>query len=271
MFAGVDVGATLTKVYWQSLGRPRYASTANHSFDFILEALQAQGITKLHMTGVGRAKDVPGFVTKRMPGDPLLNEVVLQAQGARLLIPQDPAGSNQFLLASVGTGTSYALVLPKGMGPPLMGNPLGGGTILGVAWIMGVRDPKDIDALAAAGQPQDIRMKDRLLELYGDIRDEFILSYFGGFVGKEVSKEDVLATVVNLVAVSLIRESIVVAEKGFGDACQTLVCIGSTVNQFSTLRRYLEMYGLMLGKQVVFPDKGEYAAAIGAYLSEDME
>lgn len=113
--AGVDAGSSLTKVAFKNDdGNWIFLSTADHNPAAIARELANRGITKLNVCGINKLHPAfQNFKINRLPGDPIDNEIKIQANGAREMLRDGGYDTKKFLLVSIGTGTSYTFVQKK--------------------------------------------------------------------------------------------------------------------------------------------------------------
>ena len=257
MKAGIDFGNSLVKVYRQKDGQDLGISTADIGVKELAQNLADDGVTTLVSVGIGPRDGFQRFTIIEPEGDPLVAEVTLQAKGVRRL-PDAGVLPERFLLASVGTGTSYTEVDGENVVPANhIGNPMGGGFIAGMSRLFMMGEPEAVGRLAEAGTPPDTLMKHRLPALDGTPIGEFVISHFNR---ADVSMEeaDFAAGLIHCVAVSIVRDLMV-------KECTDIVFIGTTVKTYSSVRAYLQRYLAMIGKNAHFPDWGQFAGAVGAY------
>jgi pantothenate kinase len=288
MKAGIDFGTTLTKVAWRNAdGTYGFHSTATEDDEgfectpqeLLVANLQREGVTRLRATGIGE-RWLKGFAVEEASGDPIEDEIQLQAEGVKPLLKacsgmtcvSPPPGS--FLLVSVGTGVSYTRVVGAAATRFPYGNAIGGGFIAGLVRLLRLDYSYgigEIDRLCAGKEPSDLLVRDVLVATRGTPMGEFVVAHFGkvsegrpGFSEEKGEIGEWIASVLNCVAVSVIRDVMMMGLSDAHRAPGPLVIIGSTVTTFPALRRYLSRYAAMLGIDILFPDNGEFAAAVGA-------
>ncbi|MEY4744933.1 MAG: hypothetical protein RL272_878 [Candidatus Parcubacteria bacterium] len=263
MKAGIDCGTTLVKAAWFKGEELQLASLPPESFDVAAARMRADGVDSARVTGVGpRPAGLPAI--READGDPIADEIALQAGGVRWLLERGGRPSGEFLLVSIGTGTSYAFVTRDGVERFPLGNAIGGGFIAGLARLLGVGDIRDVGALAMDSEPFDILVKDAMPSAAGTPQGEFVVAHFA----KARDADDgtalcrACASLLQTVAVTVVRDLMLfgMQRKMPKDA----VIIGTTVAAFAPLRRMLESYVPLTGMDPHFPKLGEFAAAIGA-------
>ena len=114
MKAGVDFGTSNVKAVWMGRGEQVFLSTADTSLDFIVQQMKADGVRKICAAGISYsayAQSFRGFEVQVKKDNPIENEVMLQAQGTSMLLERDGKRISEFFLISIGTGTSYAIVI----------------------------------------------------------------------------------------------------------------------------------------------------------------
>lgn len=270
MKAGIDCGTSRIKAVWRKAdGAYAYVSSSDPAE--VAGALSANGVTRLRATGIG-GRIPAGFAVSGPSGDPIADEIALQACGASKMFGWDlPADG--FLLVSVGTGTSYTMVAREGEPRRFpLGNSIGGGFIAGLALLHGL-DVEEVGPLAEKGTPLDLLVKHLVPAKDGTFEGELVVSNFGAVADPERmghafsheggTIEDVCATIVHCAAVAVIRDALILGMiPGF--AADDVVFIGTPVAKLSSLRSHLARYAAALGKRAHFPENGEYAAALGA-------
>lgn len=270
MKAGIDLGTSGVKLAWQAENASYRFSTCGH--EELEERLADLGVMRLRYTGIGGAMP-PGYPASGPPDDPIADEIALQADGAKRLFGWQDGPQGDFLLVSVGTGTSYTLVPASGEPRRFpIGNAIGGGFIAGLA-AMQVLDVSEVEGHASRGAPLDLLVKDLVPAASGTLQGEFVVSHFGKigvprFTPEELADgadplDDLCATIVHCAAVTVIRDVLVLGMVP-GFAADDVVFIGTPVAKLASLRGHVARYASALGKRAWFPEKGEYAAALGA-------
>ncbi|HTK05478.1 MAG TPA: hypothetical protein VL500_07870 [Candidatus Eisenbacteria bacterium] len=275
MKAGIDLGTTAVKIAWRNEDASHGFLSLDHDDD-IAGRLAGMGITKLRSTGIG-GRPPAGFDASGPSGDPIEDEIAVQADGVRRLFGLQDGPRGDFLLVSIGTGTSYTLVPKEGTPRRFpIGNAIGGGFIAGVA-AMQMIDITEIEESAKKGSHLDLLVKDLLPSKAGTLEGEFVVSHFGKlgdprFVPERLDREsdpvdDHCATIVHCAAVTVIRDALILGMiPGF--AADDIVFIGTPVAKLTALRGHLERFAAMLGRRAHFPERGEYAAALGALYAD---
>lgn len=268
MKAGIDFGTSLVKAVWMHGEGYKFVSTADGPLDEIVQQMKNDQVRELHIAGIGYSKDsyeqFGEFELRVKEGDPIENEVMLQSGGAKRLLEIEGYPLPQFLLVSMGTGTSYTLVTKEKATKFPLGNSLSGGLIQGLGKVLGAANYEEIARLAACGTPLDLLIKDMIPEKAGTFEGELVVANFAkGSVDSE--KKDAYATIMSLVAVATIRDVMLVGMMPNFQVPEEVVFIGSTISRTPTLKNLLEMYSTMIGKKPYFPVHGEFSLAMGAY------
>ena len=269
MKAGIDFGSSLVKAAWMDHGQFKFDSTADVKLDDIVRHLSDDGINQVNIAGIGYSdayKDYfKDFEIRTPKGDAITQEKKLQVKGAKELMIDQSYYIDNFILVSVGTGTSYSLKFWGFTIPVPLGNSLGGGFIAGVGRHLGIEDYSQMSRIASKGTPLNIYVKDKLPSLEGTIVGEYVVSHFAK-ADKDSRREDILATAVDIVGATTFKDLAVLSHSSrFFKWTKDVVYIGSTISGFSSLRGSLDKYSRMLGKTAHFPKNGEFALAIGAY------
>lgn len=264
--AGMDKGCSLTKFYWVANGISRYASTADRSVSDILGDLRQCGITEISSTGIGRCPALPQGMIHTPAGRSIDDELIIQARGMRRLCDISGVGADELICVSVGSGTSYTVLRGDKVLPMKPGNALGGATISGLAHCFGFSDFDQVNRLAALGKSLDLLVKDQLPETDGSPLGEFVVAHFAKALETErPSMPDILTTVINVVAISVVRDLILFEAIVEGALPSTVVYGGTAVARLGTLWQRLEQYTRFVGKTPYRVGRAEYAGAVGAY------
>jgi len=266
MKAGVDIGSSLVKAVWIKEEGYKLFSTADTPLEEIAQELKEDGIKRINVVGIGSHADYfKDFDIKTTEGDKIENEVRLQARGVKKML-ENPDIS--FLLVSIGTGTSYTLVKGEKVIRFPLGNSISGGYINGLGKVLGMQDYNELVKLSAASMPLDLCVKDMIPEKAGTFEGELIIANFGkGTADSE--KGRAYASVVSSVAVTSIRDIMLMNMMPAFQPPKDIVYIGSTVSRTPLLKNLLNQYSIMIGKNPHFPKNGEFALAMGAYHMEE--
>jgi pantothenate kinase len=280
--AGVDLGSTLIKFAWEETGSNgktiiRFATTANKGIKSIIKRLVNAGVTTLFATGINKWKE---FVLKpltamRLGGDPIENEIRIQAHGARKLLKMTGKSEiKEFLLVSIGTGVSYTTVGPNQIKRFPFGNGIGGGFVSGILALAGISPKILADPGAIIGAKSlDLQVKNLIVETKGTFTGELIIAHFGRAMGLGNS-EDIIKSALNCVATNIVRD--ILKQDMMTEEFRPprhIVFIGSTVARCVLLENMLEKYFSALSKNMpnwnhiaIFPPHADFAGALGALL-----
>lgn len=272
MKVGIDFGSSLVKAVWVEQGFYQYVSTADCSLQKLAYQMAQADVTQVNVAGIGyslkRVQDFTSYGMKVKPfeGDPIQNEIQLQAQGARQLLASTKYQGKEFLLVSIGTGTSLTVVGENTVAKLPLGSPFGGGFIHGLGNIFGAQSYAELAAEASKGTSLDLCVKDMISEKAGSFEGELIVAHFGK-AKNDAKKEDIYATIISTVAAATIKDILGYSINPAFPIPGDIVYIGSTVSRTPLLREFLQSYSLMIGKTPHFPKYGEFALARGAYES----
>lgn len=278
---GIDCGQTLIKCVWTNAAGERqhetfpYARFASEMATIpFLEKRIDNGVTTVRIVGLGWLGIPTSQLQSRFSGlefiraaplDRIADEKRVQARGVRELVKEQNLGVDDFLVVSVGSGTSYTLVNGDHLEPMSMGNPIGGGYILGHAGFN--RLSLEYFETNSQGIPLDSRMFEAIPELVNSPEGQYVLAHFAKCDANS-RPQDYAATLMHHVAVAVIRD-IMNLEKQGGYQFKNIVFVGTPVNRFPMLRGFLETYAQFLGKTSFVPSNGQYAGALGAMLDHN--
>ena len=274
MKAGIDFGSSLVKAAWIRDGQFRFASTANVKLEELTRQLSDEGIKQINLAGIGYSNAHSNyfreFELRKAKGDAIKLEKKLQVEGIQKLMRDQGENITNFILVSIGTGTSYALRLYGFAIPVPLGNSLGGGFLGGIGRHLGINDYGDMSRIASEGTPLNVYVKDKLPDLNGTVIGEYVVAHLSK-AENDSKREDVLATAVDIVSVTTIKDLALLSHSSrLFKWTKDIVYIGSTVSGFPSLRKSLEKYSSgMLSKRTHFPHNGEFSLAIGAYYMQE--
>jgi hypothetical protein len=264
MRAGMDCGASCVKVAWEEDGNLRLFSTADRPFEEIRSLMDRAGIGSIRITGAGPRPELPGAsIIPVDTGNPVGDEMRMQVAGARELFRGLP---EEFLLVSIGTGTSFNFVTPRavdGVKRLMFGSSLGGGFLAGLARLQGIL-PSSIDDYASRGKAQEIIFSDLFPEHGGGAMGAMVVASCAR-LHNESSTADICASLIRTVAVSIVRDIIHFGRmeaRSFND----VVFVGTPASTMTRLSEDLTSFCAMSGIKPRFSTGGAYAAAIGALL-----
>lgn len=229
-------------------------------------AVDLDDLARLAVTG-GRHRVLPDAI-----GDTQvvkINEVQAIGRGGQALLGlEGDARDTSLMVASCGSGT--ALIKAQGDSyAHVSGSAVGGGTMLGLArLILGTMDPLEIEAWAAQGDRNgaDLSLADVITGPIGSLPADATAVNFGrlgrrSFHG-EVSREDLAAALVNLIAQTI---ALITINAARAQGCEQVVLTGHMVDM-STFREVVGLVGQYYAAELKVVDRPGYATAIGALL-----
>ncbi|KKK38491.1 pantothenate kinase [Mesobacillus campisalis] len=261
---GIDAGGSLIKIVIEEGGRFHYKwypiGQLKQSAAWM--AIAAQG-AKVSLTG-GKAL----FIRQHyFPEAEIVPEFTAVCSGAAFLLKQSgETALEKYLIANIGTGTSWYLVDAQ-QHQRVLGSGLGGGTFMGLANLLaGQKEFSEYVTLASSGNKGkvDLLVQD-IYEEAPPIDGSLTASNFAkAAYSNGHSYRDRLAAAINMLA-----ENLVLLSKQTAAIHQTddIVYIGSTLTGNQPLQAGLELYSSMLGLHPHTLRNGEYSGALGAILS----
>ena len=170
------------------------------------------------------------------------------------------------IIVSAGSGTA-CIHAQNGVYTRCSGTGVGGGTVLGLSkLLLGTDNPEEIATLAEKGNESqvDLILEDVVSGPIGQLPSTTTAVNFGKIskVDKEFSKEDIASGIINLVGQTAARIATSVAMMF---QANQIVVVGRAPS-FNGLKKSLEDAASITGFTPHFPEKGEYASALGALL-----
>ncbi|MEI5906702.1 type II pantothenate kinase [Bacillus spongiae] len=257
---GIDAGGTLAKITYIEKGRFQYKWFLMNQIEKWLPWLQfTAGEAKFHVTG-GKATKL----MNRLDNVLSVPEFTAMAEGTRVLLREEGRKLDRFILVSIGTGTSIYLVDPKNE-ERVAGTALGGGSLLGLGKLLtNAQSFQEIMDLAAKGKRQQVDLV--VQDLYDDtvppIPGDLTASYFEKAHHLDMKKEDLAAALINMIGELIISLAFEAAKQ---HQLQSIVFVGSTLQQNKLLKEVLSRFEKMLHYEAIFIEKGAFVGARGAY------
>lgn len=269
MQAGFDIGSTLIKVVWQEDGQWQFDSTAHQPLDILLRNLQRKQVSRLHITGIGlnHVPLIKGFELRKRKGDAIMAELLNQVAGVNyLLAQQNKSHVQDYLLVSIGTGTSYTRVRGASVRKFPLGNALAGGFLYGMSKFMGYANYNDFLNIAKEGKLENVELllKDKIAETALKPEGNLLVAHLAK-AQTDTPKSDVQIGFLNMIAIGVVRDILLIDLIPEFSGIKQIVCIGSNTESDSPLRTLLMQYKDFMQKELVFIQHGAYANALGAY------
>lgn len=267
---GIDIGGSTTKIAafrGEEMLVPVQISADNPvaslfgAFGKFLydNKLELNDIAQVNLTGVGAneiQQNIYGLPTFKV------DEFSANGVGGKYFAE----GRDEFMVVSMGTGTSYVKV-SNGVPSHIGGIGIGGGTIMGLSKLMlNTNKPDKIEELAAAGKVGniDLRIGDISKNPLPGLNLEITASNFGK-ASSRANCEDKAAGIVHMVLETICQSAALIAT---GLGIKDFVLIGNLTN-FPEVHEVCEMVkSLFPGINFIIPEDGEYATAIGTALAD---
>lgn len=255
---GIDAGATLCKVAHQkkTLRTEWYSS---RDLDRVREDVARLGVDRIAATGGGAdrlGEKIGGVGVRRV------SEFEAWARGAPILASQ--VGTElpeHYLLVSLGTGTSVLEI--KGDGARRAGGTaLGGGTLMGLGWL--VLRARSFDAIAELARAGDRRSVDLLVgDIYpkGGIPLPLDLTASNFAKLESTRAEDLARALMGLIGENV---ALICAALSREAGVKLIVYCGSTLAHNPVLEEIVGAVTRMTGREAYFLPDGAYCGAVGA-------
>lgn len=267
MKAGIDLGTSLIKVVLANekneIQQYQSASYQWGEKEKLIDLLKTVNIEEAFITGIGKC-EFP-FPTKRMEGDPIANEILLQAEGTKKLLADSGDPHKGFGLVSIGTGVSYTFVFDTVINHLPIGGFIGGGFIHGMLNAMEIEISSLDDYVPNPDWCADIRVHDVMPETKGTFTGDLIVAACANLNQSWMGTKDGGYAILNMVAASIMRDVMVYQLTQTWNP-NRLVFIGTVVQHSLALRNLLTAYATKMGFKVSIPNYANYAGATGALL-----
>lgn len=276
MYVGIDIGTTLIKVVSETGDGGLNFEINPHRFTphctegparGYFKRLKLAGVTRVALTGSG-AKRFARLVREEgieiVSGleDPVQQELRLQVQGVRRLLLQEGVSHEQFLLVSIGTGTSFTRVVGDEVTQYQPGLSVGGSTIVQIAASHGI-NPSELGELAESGTDVDLLME-HLYPDAGMLQKKFVLASMGRLDQEGASKENLAAGLIKMVATLTIGHILSMRNHTDWVIDGPVVFVGTPVSAYEQLAGWLTLFTTFLGLRSCIPANASFAGALGA-------
>lgn len=262
MNVGIDAGGTLIKVAYTKNGEVHFEKYPIAEIERVADWVNELGDCHICVTG-GKSGVLISLLEQ-----PAQEMVEFEAThlGVQMLLEKSGDLEEAYLVTNVGTGTSIHCIQDNEQ-ERLGGTGVGGGTLIGLSHLLtGVTRYEEIVALASQGSRDriDLKVKHIYEGKEPPISGELTASNFGQnlfAISDELTKEELLATVIGLVGETVSTVSVQAARQ-----CRssTIVYIGSSFIDNPLLKEVVTSYTILRGSVPVFPENGEYSGAVGA-------
>lgn len=260
---GIDAGGSLTKIAYQEHGRFHVKTYENDELKELIKWLQIiSPNANLLLTG-GKSGYLQSMVNQKSM---IVNEFEAIIEGTRYLLDEEKVHIDEYILVSIGTGTSVFHVT-KDSYERMLGSGIGGGTLMGLgSLITGRQAFHQILALGKKGKREnsDLLVKDIYAPEKPPIDGNLTAANFAkAHVNKHARVEDHVAALIQLIGEAIISlASVAAANKQVGK----IVFVGSTLSDNSALKDVLQGFQQLMQYEPVFLERGAYAGAIGTLL-----
>ena len=262
MKVGIDAGGTLIKVAYADGGDTHFAKYPIAEIGQVAEWINGLQNSKVCVTG-GKSGVLVSLLEKSVQE---MVEFEATHLGVQVLLERMGRTDEAYLVTNVGTGTSIHCVQDNAQ-ERLGGTGIGGGTLIGLSHLLtGITSFDEIVEHAKRGSREriDLKVKHIYEGKEPPISGELTASNFGQdlfSISHELSKEELLATVIGLVGETVSTVSVHAARQ-----CRssTIVYIGSSFIDNALLKEVVTSYTILRGSTPLFPDNGEYSGAVGA-------
>jgi len=260
--AGVDVGATLTKLALPDRRGCRFESIPSDRPERVREALADHATARIGLTGGGAAR-----LATQLAETVTVDEFRAWHAGVAELLPAARRDA-RFLLVSLGTGTSVMLVEDETV-RRLGGTPLGGGTVLGLGRALtGTARFEDLCALAARGDRARVDLSVAEVYASGDapLATDVMASSFARLADGPHRRSDGRPEDLARSLMAMVGENIALLVGAFSLLVdvECVVFGGSTLRGNTVLTEALSDYLGRFGRTPTYLPDGAFVGAVGA-------
>ncbi len=268
--AGLDFGASLVKIAREGRsGALDYELRPRAETEAVLARLIETGVTHAGVTGAGARQVCSTLATAGVDARPI-DEFSAWGCGSREFLCEQGLGTvTDYLLVSIGTGTSVVRVGGHTTVTRAGGTALGGGTVLALArGLLGTADFTQVVALAAEGKREEVDLL--LADIYPEggvaLPPQATASNLGKLAsrlerGDPPAREHLARGLMGLVGENV---GLICAGLARSEQLRELVFGGTTLRGNLPLRLILERVSRAFGLEPHFLVQGEFTGARGA-------
>lgn len=264
---GIDAGGTFIKMVYYESGRFHYKKYKISEMDRLVNWLNVFSNEKrIFLTG-GKAK----LLSERLAlNTNHVDEFEAMAVGSKSLLADMGILNEEYILISIGTGTSIYYISPHSF-ERITGTGIGGGTFIGLGTLLAKNNDFNflIDYASRGDRSSvDLLVKDIYENETAPIMGELTAANFGKvFELDDFKLEDQLAALLQMIAETIMLLTIHAANsKKVGK----LVFAGGMLEGNHLFKQLLEYFSKMMDLEPLFLEKGNYVGAIGALKSKFM-
>lgn len=258
---GIDAGGTLIKLAYEEKG---CLHVKTYKYNEIATLIQWLNMLAPEATLLGTGGKWPELAAKLKQKQQTTDEFTALINGTRYLLEIEGTPEREFILTSIGTGTSIFHVKENNF-ERMLGSGIGGGTFMGLGSLLTKTNQfQELVELVSLGNRQnsDLLVKDIYDSVEAPLFGDLTAANFGkAHSHTEKTEADHAAALNQLITeVILSLAGQVAAAKNI----QHIVFAGSTLQGNQPLRESIASFQEMLQFTPVFLEKGAYAGAIGA-------
>ena len=259
---GIDAGGSLIKVVYREGERLHFKMFPVSELEQVIHWLRIFAPrAEIRITG-GKGANLQAALQQEVI---FVDEFEAMTRGDRLLLDEEQYLVHNFVLVSIGTGTSIYYVSGESF-ERVMGTGIGGGTLMGLGTLIGGRlSFQEIVERAQKGDRKnsDLLVRDIYEKMDSPLLEDLTAANFGkAHWNNRADVSDHLAALIQLIGETItLLASSVAREKG----TEHIVFAGGTLIANQPLKRVILEFKSMLNYEPVFLKKGPYAGAIGAY------
>ena len=259
---GIDAGGSLIKIVYQEDRKIHYKM---YPVDEAKQVIQWLNLTApdstIRLTG-GKSANLQFALGQDTT---FVDEFTAMTNGVRILLSEENVPVNDFVLVSLGTGTSIFHVTERSF-ERVMGTGIGGGTLMGLGTLIGGNlSFHEVVERAKIGDRtrSDLLVRDIYENMDSPLLGDLTAANFGkAHRSKEATVNDHLAALIQLIGETIILLARSVAQvKG----TKHIVFVGSTLMANDPLKQVFVQFKTMLDYEPIFLEKGAFAGAIGAF------
>ncbi|WP_409253869.1 type II pantothenate kinase [Bacillus sp. SCS-153A] len=261
---GIDAGGTLTKVIYNENGKRHFKTFPSKDIDSMSRWLQWLAPSSEFFVTGGKAAAVKSILNNCTE----IPEFKAVCSGSAHLMGEEHERQDPFILANIGTGTSFFLVDHKKREyRRLLGTGMGGGTIMGLGKILSGKDTfNEIISLAESGNRENVDLL--VSDLYDGeeppIPGHLTAANFAGDLSNMETPNDALRSLINMIAENIILLATRAAEL---EGLKTIVFTGGALSGNPLLKEDLSQFADMIEYEPVFLADGVYAGAVGSLIN----
>ncbi|GIN84573.1 type II pantothenate kinase [Heyndrickxia sporothermodurans] len=258
---GIDAGGTFLKIAFEKNNRLHTKRYPISKMDEVCNWLNMLAPDARKIITGGKVQEISRIFNNITT----ISEFEATSRGTSILLKNEhKIDLNQFIIVSIGTGTSI-IKTDNHQVSRLLGTGIGGGTFTGLGLLLTkeYNYEKRIEMGSLGNRHSvDLVVSDIYSNGHTAIAGDLTAANFGKISNHQaINKNDAMAALINMIAETI---CLLVSSEATKHNIEDIVYVGGTLNHNDLLKKAIVNYQSMLGLETIFLTEGQFAGALGA-------